>query len=71
MLVMSTTCVGPNKKKLLIMRKKIALKKEIDRLINELILKNKNDIWLNDRVSESYQYNNLLTTIQEYLSRWL
>lgn len=49
------------------MRRKIALKKEIDRLINELILKNKNGIWLDDRVSESYQYNNLLTTI--YCSR--
>lgn len=49
------------------MRRKIALKKEIDRLINDLILKNKNGIWLDDRVSESYQYNNLLTTI--YCSR--
>lgn len=49
------------------MRKKIALKKEIDRLINELILKNKNGIWLDDRVSKSYKYNNLLTTI--YCSR--
>jgi hypothetical protein len=49
------------------MRTKIALKREIDRLIDELIQKNQNGIWLDDRESKSYQYNNLLTTI--YCSR--